>query len=83
MAGPNHILDHDQVKTIRHALLLGLASYAEIERLNDVQKTHLMFGQAIHEDLRVLHPTGSAETVAEFAAALRDLEYSISREVRS
>lgn len=67
-------LDVDAVKTIRHALLIGLDSFGEIERvldcLNGIKERGCEFpAMAIPR-----HPTESADTVASFVAALHCLE---------
>ena len=71
---PTFVLDHDQIKCIRTALLVGLESYAETERLQHAVSLYEMTGRELPSDeLRPLHPTGSAETLCEFVAALRYL----------
>lgn len=69
-------LDNEQRNAINRALLLGLASYAEIERLTDVHQIEAMFLEAngnpvIPKQLHPIHPTGSIETLGEFVDALR------------
>lgn len=60
---PDLVLDQEHVIAIRRALLIGLDSYGEIERLcNGVG------------EMRPIHPTGASDTVSEFAVALRYLE---------
>ncbi len=76
MAESKYILEEDQADLIRRALLIGLASYAEIERLEDSQASRMRCGFEVQEDVRVIHPTGSKDTLVQFAAALRSLEYS-------
>ena len=76
MAESKYVLDYDQVKEIRHALLIGLASFGEIERLSNARDLYEIDGKKVPEDLSPLHPTGNADTVSLFAGALRDLEYS-------
>jgi len=49
------------IKTIRDALLIGLASLGEIERLQG-------------SGVEVVHPTGCNDTVREFANALMTLD---------
>lgn len=68
-------LDAYQVQAIRHALLIGLDSFGEVERLDyeygvetDVRK------QYVSKELKPIHPTGSPDTICEFATALRYLE---------
>lgn len=68
------VLLPEEVKAIRHALLIGLDSYGEIERLSACAKWHEeKSGQPLGE-LRPLHPTGNDVTISDFAAALRHLE---------
>lgn len=70
-------LEVEQVERIRHALLIGLAAYGEIERLQNAQELASMspaMAEEMKDQLQVLHPTGQAETVGEFAAALREIE---------
>ncbi|MCB2264415.1 MAG: hypothetical protein LGR52_15970 [Candidatus Thiosymbion ectosymbiont of Robbea hypermnestra] len=64
----------DTIARIRDVLLIGLASYGEIERLSNAQTTHATVGVAVKEDLRVIHPTGAADTVSRFVDALRFLD---------
>ena len=64
-------IDQETVNVIRNALLIGLASYGEIERLYDLRDCLPMDC----EEFKAVHPTASGTTVSEFAAALRALEY--------
>ena len=63
----------DQIEEIRHALLIGLASYGEIDRILNYADTMKAMGQKIPESLTPTHPTGSADTIGIFADALRML----------
>ena len=63
-------LDADQVKAIRKAMLIGLASYGEIERLCNQAGLQESFGRPLPEEARPIHPTGCADTVGVFADAL-------------
>lgn len=63
-------LDADEVKAIRRALLIGLTSYGEIERLCNQAGIQELCGTPLPEEARPLHPTGSADTVGVFADAL-------------
>lgn len=67
-------LDSYQVATIRRALLLGLSSLGEVQRVRDHFEASIALGQSIDEKFRPVHPTGSPETVGEFADALLYLE---------
>ena len=60
--------DRDQIERIRYALLIGLASYGELERVINWADTQKVLG--CETDLKPLHPTGSADTVSVFAEAL-------------
>ncbi len=67
-------LDMDQIATIRKALVIGLASYGEIERLCNLHEL-AKFGSAPFPDSTVpIHPTGSADVASTFATALAFLE---------
>lgn len=78
MASSKFVLEREEIDTIRNALLIGLASYGEVERLAEARQTREACGREVPEDLRVIHPTGSPTTVSEFAEALRALEYARS-----
>jgi hypothetical protein len=67
-------LDHYQVQEIRRALLIGLASFGEIERLENEQNLAKFLGSPWPESACPTHPTGSADTVSVFAEALRFIE---------
>lgn len=71
----SRVLDCDDIALIREALLIGLASYGEIERLQNEQNLCALTGNPVTADLAVIHPTGSADTVGLFAAALRSLPW--------
>lgn len=64
----------DAMETIGQMLLIGLQSFGELLRLENSVATHKICGRGVPQDLVPLHPTGSAETVSEFADALRYLE---------
>lgn len=68
------VLGETEIKAIRRALLIGLDSYGEIERLENEADLRKILGKPDLGDLNPRHPTCSAETVSEFAAALRYLE---------
>ena len=63
-------LDAEEVRAIRKALLIGLDSYGEIERLSNQADCC----NGIPEEWKPIHPTGSSETIGDFATALRYLE---------
>ena len=67
-------LEPDQIKIIINALLIGLDSYGEIERLESAAGVLEICKSEIPESLRPIHPTGSADTIGVFAAALRFLQ---------
>lgn len=72
------LLEMEQVERIRHAMLVGLAAFGEIERLQSAQFVAEQIGgdvpADIQQQLKVVHPTGSSETVSDFADALREIE---------
>ncbi|MCB2262424.1 MAG: hypothetical protein LGR52_05720 [Candidatus Thiosymbion ectosymbiont of Robbea hypermnestra] len=65
---------HETLAHVREALLIGLAAYGEIERLSNAQEARARIGKKTKKDLRVIHPTGTADTVSRFADALRFLD---------
>ncbi len=67
-------LEDDQVKIIRRALLVGLSSLGEVERLVNAQELAKLAGDNIPDELRALQTTGDANTISEFACALRFFE---------
>jgi hypothetical protein len=71
----------ESLEKIRNMLLIGLSSYGEIERLSDAQKREKLCGNETPEGLRVIHPTGSAETLGDFAEALRYVDI-VMRQIR-
>ena len=64
----------EAINSIRSALLIGLASYGEIERLSDQAGIITACGKELPDGMRPIHPTGSADTVSNFAEALSLLE---------
>lgn len=67
-------LDAEEIRAIRKALLIGLDSFGEIERLSNRQGIAELAGNPTPEGSKVIHPTGSSETIGDFAMALRYLE---------
>ena len=65
------VLDDDQRKAVTYALLIGLDSYGEIERLINSAELAKMCDIQIPDNMQPIHPTGSSETIGAFAAALR------------
>lgn len=76
----------EDIRLIREALLIGLSSFGEIDRMDNAYDTHVsVCGEQIPDDLRPIHPTGSTDTVGTFADALRmldSLEWSIEEHKR-
>lgn len=66
-------LDREAVDAIRHALLVGLSSYGEIERVLDRIEGITGAGIEVDDSFIPRHPTGSAETTSVFATALSHL----------
>lgn len=65
-------LDVEEVRMIRNALLIGLDCFGEVERVRDAYDVEVEVAKnAVPETLRPLHPTGSPDTICEFATALR------------
>lgn len=63
-------LELEQANAILDALLIGLASYGEIERLDNACDVLRSCQTALPAEMRPIHPTGSAETVSDFATAI-------------
>lgn len=63
------------IRKIREALLIGLESFGEVERVIDRHESLTRFtNNKPDRELRPLHPTGAPNTIGVFAAALRLLE---------
>lgn len=67
-------LGADEIANIRETLLIGLECFGEVERLIDSFDMLKSIGHSPDSSLRAKHPTGAADTVCMFAAALRSLE---------
>lgn len=63
-------LDREAVAAIRRALIVGLSSYGEVERLCNSARAMENLGQPVPETFIPMHPTGSDETIGQFADAL-------------
>lgn len=70
------LLDAETQSAINNALLIGLESYGEIERIsNEVGVEDLCPSSGrIPDSVRPIHPTGSADTIGIFATALRYMQ---------
>ena len=64
-------LENGELREIRNALHIGLASYGEIERLTNSYGLAELSGKRPATDLKPIHPTGAPDTVSMFANALR------------
>ena len=73
---PCFTLSFSQIAAIRRALLIGLDSYGEIERLSNHVQLMNLGKEEIPDELRPIHPTGCSDTIGEFATALRHIEIS-------
>lgn len=62
------------IRKIREALLIGLESFGELERVIDQFQLLESCGRPASKELRPIHPTGAPDTIGVFAAALRLLE---------
>jgi LDH2 family malate/lactate/ureidoglycolate dehydrogenase len=72
-------LELEHANAILDALLIGLASYGEIERLDDAYDRLRIGPINPAAELRPIHPTGSADTVSDFAAAIFFLHGAMRR----
>lgn len=76
------LIDLETCRAIRKALIIGLSSFGEIERLDNAYAMHTgIAGEEIPDDLRPMHPTGAADTVGHFAEALAAVDW-IESEIR-
>lgn len=64
----------EEKDAIRKALLIGLDCFGEIERLINTVEVAELTGSEVPKELCPKHPTGAADTVSDFAYALRALE---------
>lgn len=70
------LIDLETCRAIRKALIIGLSSYGEIERLGNAYSMHTeIAGETIPGDLHPTHPTGAADTVADFADAMASVDW--------
>lgn len=67
----------NRVTQLREMMLIGLAAFGEVERLTDKLALFKHCNVSLPADLRVIHPTSHAETVSDFADALRCLDSMI------
>jgi len=63
-------LELEHANAVLDALLIGLASYGEIERTRDAFETLCDGPIKPAAELMPIHPTGSADTVSDFATAI-------------
>lgn len=64
------------IRSLRKALIIGLQSLSEIERLEDRWGVHVEIAkEIIPDDLRPIHPTGTAAEAGTFADALAYLDH--------
>ena len=60
-----------QVRTIREALLVGLSSYGEVERLSSEFRCAEIAGSPYPKAMQPMDSSGDPNQVCEFAAALQ------------
>ena len=58
-------MTRDRLRVIHKALLIGLSSYGEIERLDNEVGALRLCHLDVPQDLFPIHPTGAADTAAE------------------
>jgi hypothetical protein len=67
-------ISDEERQIIMKALLIGLESFGEIERLTDrVEVASKVCGETIPNGCTPIHPTGEPDTIGCFAQALRVL----------
>lgn len=67
-------LGSEEISAIRHALLIGLESFGELERVIDEAGKLKLIGQQLPDEITPIHPTGLNDTISGFVSALRYLE---------
>jgi hypothetical protein len=67
---PMHGIDLAACRSIRKALLIGLSSLGEIERVSREVSCRNNVGESIPDGLHPIHPTGTDDTIGNFAEAL-------------
>ncbi len=67
-------IDQESIRCLRKVIITGLSSYGEVERLSDRWESLHGEGQQPSRELKPVHPTGSADTVGDFADALAYLD---------
>lgn len=77
----SELIDLETCLAIRKALIIGLSSFGEIERLDDTWQRHEISNKKLSRELRPIHPTGAADTVGHFAEALAAVDW-IESEIR-
>ena len=70
MLARQHDIDLAACRSIRKALLVGLASLGEVERVSREVSFRSEVGESIPDELRPIHPTGTDDTIGNFAEAL-------------
>lgn len=70
------ILDAETQNAINNALLIGLESYGEVERIsNEIEVEKFTSAMpSMPDSVSPIHPIGSAGTIGVFAAALRYMQ---------
>jgi hypothetical protein len=72
--GPDDVvLSRESIGWVVEALIIGLTSYGELEKVFSAQKTVDAIGGQWPAYLDVRHPTGDSDVVAKFACALQTL----------
>lgn len=72
--GPDDLVfSREAIGWVIEALVLGLTSYGELEKVFAAKKAVEATGGDWPEYLDVRHPTGDADVVAKFATALQTL----------
>lgn len=70
------VLEDEARNAVIQALLIGLESFGEIERIFNACDIAQMRGEHVPKEVKPSHPTGSADTIGVFATALRYMHQS-------
>lgn len=68
-------INAEAIPIIRKALVIGLASFGELNRLEDEFEKLELAGYSIPNGIKIEGVSGDSESISAFAAALHLLEY--------
>lgn len=69
------VLNKEDIAMIRDVILIGLASYGEVQKMLNMQQAYEVADREWPIPERVLDPTGDVATISKFADALRTIQF--------